>query len=42
MTGRSSRHELENFRNMTLREDVRDEFTKDDKIFVWIDWAVLC
>ena len=42
MTRRRRGHEFEMFTKRAMRKDVRDEFTKDDKIVARIAWAVTC
>lgn len=40
MTKRRSGHEFEVFAKRTIREDVRDQFTKDNKIIAGIIWSM--
>ena len=35
-------HEFETITKRTMREDVRDQFTKDNKIVSRIAWTVTC
>ena len=42
MTKRRRGHEFETTTNRAMREDVRDQFTKDNKIVAGIVWSVAC
>ena len=42
MTKRRRGHEFETFAKRTMREDVRDQFTKDNKIVAGIIWTMAC
>ena len=42
MTKRRRGHEFKTILKRTMREDVRDQFTKDNKIVAKIVWTVAC